>query len=111
MERCCGGCKWWSEKRHIVSRERLCAWPIVLPDGLKVSHIGRKYMTFEMGTDCPCYEEKRKWTTARPTVAGWYFWRLVKGRERIVEVSMLNGILYVPVEGGEWQGPLTPGEE
>lgn len=58
MERCCGGCKWWSEKRHILSRERLCAWPIVLPDGLKVSHIGRKYMTFEMGTDCPCFERK-----------------------------------------------------
>lgn len=57
-EQCCGGCKWWSEKRHIVSRERLCTWPIVLPDGLDVSHIERKYMTPEMGTDCPCFERK-----------------------------------------------------
>jgi hypothetical protein len=58
MERCCGTCKWWGEKRHILSRERLCVWPIVLPHGLDYGYVGRKYMTAEQGRNCPCFERK-----------------------------------------------------
>lgn len=64
-----------------------------------------------------------KWTTARPTVAGWYWWRFRVSTIPIIrclqwdddvqefyddvgtENKTLNEL------GGEWQGPITPGEE
>jgi len=68
-------------------------------------------------------EAKGKWTSARPTVAGWYWWRFSVSTIPIIrclqwdddvqefyddvgtENKTLNEL------GGEWQGPLTPGEE
>lgn len=66
-------------------------------------------------------EAKRKWTTARPTVKGQYWWRgstddkypevipvfLVQGKS---ELHAQWGRYIALAEGGEWQGPLTPGE-
>ena len=68
-------------------------------------------------------EAKHKWTTATPKVAGWYWWRFSVSTIPIIrclqwdddvqefyddvgtENKTLNEL------GGEWQGPLTPGEE
>lgn len=73
-------------------------------------------------------EAKGKWTTARPTVAGWYWvqWPddLGLGAE-ILEVTQPHGpdtdyleVNDTPMDeylaeypSVEWQGPLTPGEE
>lgn len=74
-------------------------------------------------------QRARKWTTARPTVAGWYWWRKGPGYSNDMaaifydephsewEARFLGlkggkiGTLPVNVCDGEWQGPLTPGEE
>ena len=58
------------------------------------------------------------WTTARPTKAGWYWWRRSVGYHKALKVYSVAGSLcvaqgddHLPVEeidGGEWQGPIEP---
>lgn len=70
-------------------------------------------------------QQARKWTRERPTAAGWYWWRR-RGRLSIVSIVWeplaSDGTGYFEVRGdnllwsldsldGEFQGPLTPGEE
>lgn len=63
------------------------------------------------------------WTTARPTKAGWYWWRThaKDGKPWVVKVQRLDrGMMQMwrigwdnPAiigEGGEWQGPIEPEE-
>lgn len=68
-------------------------------------------------------EAKGKWTSARPTVAGWYWWRFSVSTIPIIRCLLWDDDVQefyddVGTEnktldelGGEWQGPLTPGEE
>jgi len=64
-------------------------------------------------------EAKYKWTTARPTVPGWYWWRanrtaaaqIIKVLDDFTAESMTGCSDHVDEIGGEFQGPLTPGEE
>lgn len=55
-------------------------------------------------------EAKLKWTTVRPTVAGWYWWRTTNVPATIIELREMGNVVIVPMKTGEWQGPLTPGE-
>lgn len=54
------------------------------------------------------------WTTAKPTVPGWYWWRVNPGDEEIVEVGEVEVYLSsgdrlkLDTAGGEWAGPLDP---
>jgi hypothetical protein len=60
-----------------------------------------------------------RWTTEKPTVPGWYWWRkTATARARIVDVLSDREGLYA--EGwkmmamtwnGEWAGPILPPEE
>lgn len=57
------------------------------------------------------------WTTEKPTVAGWYWWRSVNYRPKVVEVYLyMNGnCLHINGQAlnqfaGEWAGPLSPPE-
>lgn len=65
-----------------------------------------------------------KWTKEQPTVAGFYWWREDRGMKgwlvdvlADLTVKAITGdgdqidFLHVIEIGGEWQGPLTPGEE
>lgn len=69
--------------------------------------------------------QAKRWTRERPTVAGWYWWRIQEDSDPfVVEVVREGGKLWaqwirrgriatwlVSDHGGEWKGPLTPGEE
>ena len=64
------------------------------------------------------------WTTARPTQAGWYWWRnpnakheedrevvIYKVRDYVGELAIGNcRIKDSHFEKGEWQGPIEPEE-
>ena len=63
------------------------------------------------------------WTTARPTQAGWYWFRdvsrphederepyVVKVRQRGGRLCVGNCDIDGPPYNGEWQGPIEPGE-
>lgn len=65
-----------------------------------------------------------KWTKEQPTVAGFYWWREDRGMKgwlvdvlADLTVKAITGdgdqidFLHVIEIGGEWQGPITPGEE
>lgn len=87
------------------------------------------YETGAAGVTCNCKimgKVSNKWTTVRPTVAGWYWWRcsystdrgILKYITRIYEIEDSAGGVFISGIGtpdklgnGEWQGPLTPGEE
>ena len=75
-------------------------------------------------------EAAKKWTTERPTKAGWYWFSTQAAIKESIQVEpeivnvqphdgelciKLDEDLYWPVtkysEEYEWQGPLTPGEE
>lgn len=64
-----------------------------------------------------------RWTTERPTRAGWYWWRnLPEHDPAVVRIFTRNGFMRVDWGskdadylspwtrdvGGEWQGPLEP---
>jgi|CXWL01.1.fsa_nt_gi hypothetical protein len=62
------------------------------------------------------------WTTARPTVAGWYWWRFNVNRSPVA-IKVLRGhlegtdvftigtlVLYLHEVPGEWQ-PVEPAKE
>lgn len=65
----------------------------------------------------------QRWSTQKPTVPGWYWWRW-KGEVRAIQLAVLPGSttgkmyvkggISVPINAldcdGEWQGPLTPNE-
>ena len=61
-----------------------------------------------------------KWTTGKPTVAGWYWWRL-RGESEVTilrvwyddecgwrVLAMGHEYECALQEGGEWLGPITP---
>ena len=60
------------------------------------------------------------WSRERPTKAGWYWWRRSVGFHKALKLYSFGGGLCIdaneenfPIEeidGGEWQGPLTPNE-
>lgn len=67
---------------------------------------------------------KPKWTTEKPSRAGWYWWRMGTRDAEIVEIEEIAGILTVFQTGydenlaksvkfweGEWAGPLEEPEE
>jgi hypothetical protein len=63
------------------------------------------------------------WTTEKPTVPGWYWWRRPYGKReiqtiiRVKEYKFQPGIVFIysgrRIEDcrGEWAGPLEPPEE
>ena len=63
------------------------------------------------------------WTSEKPQVAGWYWWRAAKGgRATIYEVSSRHVIradvftvghivLFLDELPGQWAGPLDPPQE
>lgn len=60
------------------------------------------------------------WTTEKPTKPGWYWWKDIDRRERVVEIidrgegwldASAVGLLWsVKNLAGEWQGPIVPVE-
>ncbi len=58
-----------------------------------------------------------RWTSDKPTVPGWYWWRQKPGGVlAIVEFASgvrypLYGGRYFKPQGGEWSGPLTPPDD
>ena len=77
----------------------------------------------KLGNGCTVVreEERAKWTTTKPTIPGWYWWRSGKYRAAIYRVDWIGKNkkrLYVSecgelsdFKGGEWQGPLEPKEK
>ena len=60
------------------------------------------------------------WTSKKPTVPGWYWWRaIVYGRlfSRIYEVELFDGHLGIRAVNrvefmeGDWAGPIEPPKE
>jgi hypothetical protein len=53
------------------------------------------------------------WTTEKPTVPGWYWYREIEGEPEILSIYKDNGQLLISGIGlqefpGEWAGPLEP---
>jgi hypothetical protein len=54
------------------------------------------------------------WTTDKPTMPGWYWYRNKPAQEAIL--VRFDGINYFPMDSnawldlGEWSGPITPPE-
>jgi hypothetical protein len=51
------------------------------------------------------------WTTQKPTVPGWYWYREIEGEPEILSIYKDNGQLLISGIGlqefpGEWVGPL-----
>jgi hypothetical protein len=57
--------------------------------------------------------EGMTWTTEKPTVPGWYWYREIEGEPEILAIYKDNGQLLISGIGlqefpGEWAGPLKP---
>jgi len=53
------------------------------------------------------------WTTQKPTVPGWYWYRELEGEPEILSIYKDDGQLVISGIGlqefpGEWTGPLEP---
>lgn len=68
----------------------------------------------------------QRWSIGKPTVPGWYWWRLAQGTDVEMVMVFTQGLHlrariygYTPEKrpckisqtGGEWQGPITPHDQ
>jgi len=78
--------------------------------------------TVEVYTVADVEARELKWSSERPTVPGWYWWRgngmtevvKVYQRDAIVRLAFMNGNRFVLAHitaVDEWAGPLVPPEE
>jgi hypothetical protein len=55
------------------------------------------------------------WTTTKPTVPGWYWWRPYRDADenlwRVYRVCAANASYVVATLGGEWAGPIPEPKE